>query len=131
MRNNLLLLRAAAGRATDVTGDGNEPIGAHDEVVGPEPEYEVIHKGRVAAGAACGQQARVRVREVKDSARGGGVSGTLFSFEGKDPSTGLTQGQLDIARAFEGDPPILTYVLDAETGKQLVWNGGIKKPHQS
>ena len=65
MRNNLLLLRAAAGRATDVTGDGNEPIGAHDEVVGPEPEYEVIHKGRVAAGAACGQQARVRVREVK------------------------------------------------------------------
>ena len=38
VRNNLLLLRAAAGRATDVTGDGNEPIGAHDEVVGPEPE---------------------------------------------------------------------------------------------
>ena len=64
MRDNLLLLRAAAGRATDVTGDGNEPIGAQDKVGGPEPEYEVIHKERVAAGAACGQQARVRVREV-------------------------------------------------------------------
>ena len=71
MRNNLLLLRAAAGRATDVTGEGNEPIGAHDEVVGPEPEYEVIHKGRVAAGAACGQQVRVRVREVQVNALAG------------------------------------------------------------
>ena len=59
------------------------------------------------------------------------LSGTLFSFEGKDPSKGLTQGQLDMARAFEGDPPILTNVLDAETGKQLVWNGGIVQPHQS
>ena len=38
VRINLLLLCAAAGRATDVTGDGNEPIGAYDEVDGPEPE---------------------------------------------------------------------------------------------
>ena len=38
--------------------------------------------------------------------------------------TGLTQGQLDAARADPDNPPKLDGVLDAETGRPLVWRGG-------
>ena len=41
----------------------------------------------------------------------------------KHPVTGLTQAQLDKARADPDNPPKLDGVLDAETGKQLVWRG--------
>ena len=39
------------------------------------------------------------------------------------PVTGLTQAQLDEARADPDNPPRLDGVLDAETGKPLVWRG--------
>ena len=39
------------------------------------------------------------------------------------PAIGLTQAQLDVARSDPNNPPILVGVLDAETGKQLVWQG--------
>ena len=51
------------------------------------------------------------------------LSGSLFSRDGKEPATGLTQTQLDTARADSGNPPELSGVLDAETGKPLVWSG--------
>ena len=38
-------------------------------------------------------------------------------------ATGLTQAQLDEARADPNNPPKLNGVLDAETGKQLEWRG--------
>ena len=38
--------------------------------------------------------------------------------------TGLTQYQLDAARADPDNPSKLDGVLDAETGKPLVWRGG-------
>ena len=40
------------------------------------------------------------------------------------PATGLTQSQLDEARADEGNGPDLEGVVDAETGEPLVWRGG-------
>ena len=39
------------------------------------------------------------------------------------PATGLTQAQLDQARADPDNPPKLEGVQDAETGKPLVWRG--------
>ena len=41
----------------------------------------------------------------------------------KEPVRGLTQAQLDVARADPNNPPKLQGVLDTETGKQLVWRG--------
>ena len=43
------------------------------------------------------------------------------------PAMGLTQSQLDEARADPDNPPKLNGVVDADTGKQLTWNG---KPWQ-
>lgn len=39
------------------------------------------------------------------------------------PARGLTQEQLDSARADPGNPPQLSGVLDARTGAQLAWRG--------
>ena len=44
--------------------------------------------------------------------------------ETKIPATGLTQAQLDTARADPQQPQLDDVVLDAETGKPLVWRGG-------
>ena len=41
----------------------------------------------------------------------------------KAPVRGLTQAQLDVARADPNNPPKLQGVLDADTGEQLVWRG--------
>ncbi len=41
------------------------------------------------------------------------------------PVQGLTQSQLDDAVAYPDNLPILCGVLDAETGKQLKWRGGV------
>ena len=51
------------------------------------------------------------------------VSGTRFGFGANPPAVGLTQMQLDTARAHSGYPPELDSVLDAETGVLLRWNG--------
>ena len=51
------------------------------------------------------------------------VSGVEFSVGGPQTAKGLTQAQLDQARADPKNPPILTGVLDAETGEPLVWRG--------
>ena len=50
------------------------------------------------------------------------ISGAQFSNEGWQPAIGLTQAQLDQARADASNPPRLLAVLDAETGEQLVWH---------
>ena len=42
---------------------------------------------------------------------------------GVESARGLTQAQLNEARAHIDNPPMLDGVLDAETGKPLVWNG--------
>ena len=44
------------------------------------------------------------------------------------PVRGLTQAQLDVARADPNNPPKLQGVLDAETGEQLVWRGAATNP---
>ncbi|MDE2902557.1 MAG: pentapeptide repeat-containing protein [Chloroflexota bacterium] len=41
------------------------------------------------------------------------------------PAIGLTQKQLDSARADPANPPRLDGVVDADTGCQLVWNGKV------
>ncbi len=52
------------------------------------------------------------------------LSGTKFSTGiGPAAATGLTQAQLDKARADPDKPPKLDGVVDAETGEQLVWRG--------
>ena len=51
------------------------------------------------------------------------VSGVQFSLDGQQPARGLTQSQLDQARADPENPPNLLGVLDAETNQQLVWHG--------
>ena len=45
-----------------------------------------------------------------------------------EPVTGLTQAQLDQARADPNNPPDLRGVLDAETGQPLVWTEGQGAP---
>ena len=60
--------------------------------------------------------------------RNANLSGTEFSFDNGGRSTkGLTQSQLDEARADPNCPPHLEGVVDAETGKPLVWNWGSMK----
>ena len=54
------------------------------------------------------------------------LSGTEFSIDGPQTAKGLTQAQLDQARADPSDPPNLAGVLDAETGLPLVWRGNDK-----
>ena len=63
------------------------------------------------------------------------LSGTRFNIASvrPDETTGsivarnLTQAQLDQAVADPDNPPILDGVIDPETGKQLVWRGGVPK----
>ena len=51
------------------------------------------------------------------------VSGVQFSIGGPQTAKGLTQAQLDQARADPDNPPNLTGVFDAESGEPLVWRG--------
>ena len=51
----------------------------------------------------------------------GHVLGSWLTAEDKDPTTKLTQQQLDQACADPGKPPQLNEVLDCETGKPLKW----------
>ncbi len=57
------------------------------------------------------------------------LTGTDFSHDWMcgtaSPACGLTQRQLDQARAAPASPPILDGVMDPETGKPLVWNGHV------
>ena len=54
---------------------------------------------------------------------GANVSGVEFSVGGPQTAKGLNQVQLDQACADPNNPPILTGVLDSETGEPLVWRG--------
>ena len=54
---------------------------------------------------------------------GANISGVGFSNGGIQPAKGLTQAQLDEAQSDSNDPPTVTGVLDAGTGRQLVWLG--------
>ena len=51
------------------------------------------------------------------------LSGVEFSVGGPQTAKGLTQAQLDDARADPNNPPKLTGVLDAGSGEPLVWRG--------
>ena len=51
------------------------------------------------------------------------LSGVEFSVGGPQTAKGLTQTQLNQARADPNNPPKLTGVLDAKTGEQLAWRG--------
>ena len=57
------------------------------------------------------------------------VSGADFSHDWRNgtasPARGLTQQQLDKAKAAPASPPILDGVIDPETNKPLVWNGDV------
>ena len=57
------------------------------------------------------------------------VSGADFSHDWRDgtasPARGLTQKQLNEAKADPTSPPILDGVIDPETNKPLVWNGHV------
>ena len=54
---------------------------------------------------------------------GANLSGVNFSCGGPQTAKGLTQAQLDDARADPNNPPELTGVLDAGSGEPLVWRG--------
>ena len=51
------------------------------------------------------------------------LSGTKFSIDDHPPALGVTQDQIDKARADPGNPPRLDGVVDAVTGEALVWKG--------
>ena len=51
------------------------------------------------------------------------LSGAEFSVDGRQAAKGLTQVQLDAARADADNPAKLDGVFDTETGEQLVWRG--------
>ena len=51
------------------------------------------------------------------------LSGADLSAGGNSPAIGLTQDQMDEARADRSNPPKLDGVVDANTGKPLVWRG--------
>ena len=51
------------------------------------------------------------------------LAGTPFYSASPDPVIGLTQFQLDLARADEENLPELDGVVDAQTGEPLVWRG--------
>ena len=51
------------------------------------------------------------------------LSGARLSLDGEHQAIGLTQGQLNRARADPNTPPQLDGVVDAETGEQLIWRG--------
>ena len=52
------------------------------------------------------------------------LSGTKFSLDDHPPARGLTQTQLDEAKADPDNPPKIDHVVvDAVTGKPLVWRG--------
>lgn len=57
------------------------------------------------------------------------LSGTDFSHDwmrgSASPARGLTQRQLDQAKAGPASPPILDGVMDSETSEPLVWNGDV------
>ena len=55
------------------------------------------------------------------------LSGTEFSFYGENPARGLTQSQLDNAWPQPDNSPNLEGVVDAETGRLLVWKWGSLK----
>ena len=83
--------------------------------------------------------AHIQYSDLSDANIGADLPGAFFlktelcqaRFLGADLSgarilktvTGLTQAQLDTARADPDNPPTLDGVLDAETGKPLVWRG--------
>ena len=52
-----------------------------------------------------------------------GAKLTNTGYQGIAELTGLTQAQLDEARADPDNPPILEGVRDAETGNPLIWRG--------
>ena len=54
---------------------------------------------------------------------GSDLAGTPFYSASPDPVIGLTQSQLDLARADEDNLPELDGVVDAETEEPLVWRG--------
>ena len=49
------------------------------------------------------------------------LSGAKLSLNGQNPVSGLTQSQIDKARADENNPPELDGVADVETREPLVW----------
>ena len=51
------------------------------------------------------------------------LTGATFSDAGQNPALGLTQSQIDGARAELGEPPILDGVSDSVTGELLIWDG--------
>ena len=53
------------------------------------------------------------------------LSGVEFSVGGPQTARGLTQAQLDDARADPDNPPKLAGVLDVESGEPLVWRGKV------
>ena len=54
-----------------------------------------------------------------------------FSMLIPGPVAGLTQGQLDMCFADPDKPPKLDGVLDAKTGRQLIWRGRSSNPLES
>ena len=65
------------------------------------------------------QQTNLTRARLKDS----DLSGAKLSLDGEHQAIGLTQDRLDQARADPNTPPQLDGVVDAETGKPLVWRG--------
>ena len=60
---------------------------------------------------------------IKANISDANLSGVEFSIGGPQTAKGLTQAQLDEARADPNNPPKLTGVHDAESGASLVWCG--------
>ena len=77
----------------------------------------ILHQANLTKSILCG--AELYGAEFSDAA----LTGADFSDDGRNPAEGLTQAQLDEARADPLGPPLLDGAQDADTGVPLVWQG--------
>ena len=107
-RLNRVSFRGSNLRKADLTG--SLLIGSDLEIA------DLVHADLSRATLA---SADLSGAEVRDAI----LSGTRFSLDEHPPARGLTQDELDKARADPEDPPKLDGVVDAVTGEPLVWQG--------
>ncbi len=95
----------------------------------PLTDMSWIHAVSVNLSGACLDNVNLSVTQFigadlsETLLSGANLSAAVFSDKDMDTPCKLTQAQLDKARADPDNPPKLDGVLDAKTGKQLVWRG--------
>ena len=148
-RNNLSRARLIGTHTTDLSGSrliGTNLSGARLDDAECHPHTHNHDRGNSDWSEPCRRQgtdltganiahANLSGASLRGGAELSGANLSTYDLSGNSepwhtawPATGLTQAQLDEACADPDNPPRLDGVLDAETGKLLVWRG---KPVES